>query len=310
MKVFITGGTGLIGRHLIPKLIDKKYDVYVLSRNQEKAQKKLGDKVTVIVGNPTEGGSWIDELANMDVVINLVGENILRKRWTRKQKIKLIESRVESKNNILNALKKQVSSNPNKLFTLITPSGVDYYPPSKTEEFTEMDPPAKNFIGDLCKKWEPNFEELEGSNIRTVVYRIGVVFTRTGKGAELMFLPHKFFVGSWLGNGKQHFSFIHVDDLVGTIIWAIENDKIEGVFNAVSPETSSLKETTKIGGKIMGRWTWLFLPGFVLRVFLGKRSDLLLKGRKVSSKKIQEAGYKFLYPTIEETLTDILGKKK
>lgn len=310
MKVFITGGTGLIGRHLIPELIDKKHDVYVLSRNQEKAQKKLGDKVTVIAGNPTESGPWMDELANMDAVVNLVGENILRKRWTRKQKIKLLESRVESKNNIFKALDGHMLTNPNKKYTLISPSGVDYYPSSKTREFTELDPPADNFIGDLCKNWEPNIKHLELTNIRTVVYRIGVVFTRTGRGAELMFLPHKFFVGSWLGNGKQHFSFIHIEDLVGSIIWAIENDEVKGVFNAVCPETASLKETAKIGGKIMGRWTWLFLPGFVLRILLGKRADLILKGRKVSSNKIQEAGYKFLYPTIEDTLIDILGKKK
>lgn len=309
MKIFLTGGTGLIGGHLIPSLLENKHEVFVLTRNEKKAQKKLGEAVNMIIGNPTEQGPWTDKLGEMDVIINLVGANILRKRWSKKRKEELYNSRILSKTNILDALRKHSSNNPDKKFTLISPSGVDFYPDSEAKEFIETDSVADNFVGGLCKDWEPNNEDLKDLNIRTIVYRIGVVFTKTGKGAELMFLPHKFFVGSWLGNGKQHFSFIHIDDLIGAILWALENEEVEGTFNAVSPETFSLKETTKIGGKIMGRWTWLFMPGFILRIILGKRADLLLKGRKVSSKKIQDAGYTFLYPTVESTLIDILGKK-
>jgi uncharacterized protein (TIGR01777 family) len=309
VRIFVTGGTGLIGRHLVPKLIETGHEVFILTRNPEKAEKKFNDKVNIILGNPTEKGSWMDKLADMDAIINLVGENILRKRWSKKQKSRLYDSRILSKNNVTEALKNETSRNPDKNYILISPSGVDYYPTSETEEFVENDKEDDNFIGNLCNDWELNVDELKHSNIRAIVFRTGVVFTRTGKGAELMFLPHKFFVGSWLGNGKQHFSFIHIDDLIGAIIWGLENPDISGVFNAVSPETLSLKQTTKIGGKIMGRWTWLFLPGFILRIVLGKRSDLLLKGRKVSNQKIQDAGYKFLYPTVEVALTDILGKK-
>lgn len=308
MKVFVTGGTGLIGVHLIPQLIENKYEVYILSRDPKKVERKFGNSVHGVIGNPTEKGEWIDQLLNMDIIINLVGENILRKRWSNKQKSKLYDSRVLSKNNILNALSQFQSSNPDKQYTLISPSGVDYYPTSKDREFDESDLPVDNFISNLCRDWEVDTSNLK--NVRAIVFRFGVVFTKTGKGAELMFLPHKFFIGSWLGNGKQHFSFIHIDDLTGVILWAISNKEVTGTFNAVSPETLSLKETAKIGGRIIGRWTWLFMPGFVLRLVLGKRSDLLLKGRKVSSKKIQDAGYKFLYPTVEMALTDILGKKK
>ncbi|OLS23073.1 MAG: Epimerase family protein [Candidatus Heimdallarchaeota archaeon LC_2] len=309
MKILVTGGTGLIGSHLIPSLVTRGHEVSVLTRNENKAQKKFAEKINFILGNPTKQGSWVNELASMDVIINLVGANILKKRWSKKRKIELYDSRILSKNNILDALKNHISNDSSKKYLLISPSGVDYYPQSEIKEFVENDPVADNFIGKLCKDWEPNNGDLSNSNIRIVVFRLGVVFTSSGKGAEMMFLPHKFFIGSWLGNGKQHFSFIHIDDLVGAIIWALDNKEIHGTFNLVSPETLSLKETTKIGGKIMKRWTWLFLPGFILRIILGKRADLLLKGRKVSGKKIQDAGYTFLYPTIESALTDILGKK-
>ncbi len=309
MKIFVTGGTGLIGGHLIPNLLKNNHEVFILTRNKKKAQKKLGDKINTVVGNPTEQGTWMDNLGEMDVIINLVGANILRKRWSKKRKEELYNSRIISKNNVLDALRKHSTSNPENKIIFISPSGVDFYPVSETGELNETDPVADNFIGTLCKDWEPNNEDLKGLNVRIIVFRIGVVFTKTGRGAELMFLPHKFFVGSWLGNGKQHFSFIHIDDLVGSIIWALENEEVQGTFNLVCPETFSLKETAKVGGKIMGRWTWLFMPGFFLRIILGKRADLLLKGRKVSSKKIQDAGYTFLYPTVESTLIDILGKK-
>lgn len=304
MRIFITGGTGVLGSDLIPKLLSKNHEISVLTR-QSKLKKDWVDKVTIIQGDPTIKGEWMDSLEDQDVIINLAGQSIISKRWSKKQKLKLYDSRIQSSRNIVETIVDRKLTPK----VVISPSGADYYPPHKDKVYEETDTPQDSFLGNLTKDWEAEFTPLHDVGVRTVIFRFGVGFSRTGKLTERMFLPHKLFVGGWIGSGKQWLPILHIDDFSGVMIWAMENESMDGTYNAAIDDDQTMKNLAKIGGKIMGRWTWTFVPGFVLKLVLGTRAQLLLNGRKMSPKKLLDTGYKFKFATAQAVLLDVLGKK-
>ena len=299
MKIFIAGGTGLIGRLMVKELLDKNHEITILSRNEKKVEKQWGGKVKGIEGNVMHPGSWQDELNGYDAVVNLVGENILKRRWTKKRKQILYDSRVESTKNLVSGVQK--ASEQPKIFVSV--SGADYYPADMDKVFSEEDNAGTSFLSKVCADWEAPLSELEG--VRTAIFRFAVAFSHSGKTAELMFIPHKLFAGGWVGSGKQPLMVIHVEDMVRSIMWALEND-VEGIYNSACPEMLRFKEVAKIGGKILHRWTWTWMPGIILKIILGKRADTLLKGRFISTEKIQQAGYAYKYKTVKDILEDVL----
>ena len=299
MKIFVAGGTGLIGSLLVKDLLSKNHEISILSRNKKKVEKQWEGKVKAIEGNVTQSGSWQVELNGQDAVINLVGENIMKKRWTKKRKQVLYDSRIESTKNLVTAVQKATE----KPTIFISVSGADYYPTDMDKVFNEEDDPGTSFLSKVCADWEAPLSGLEG--VRITIFRFAVAFSHSGKTAELMFIPHKLFAGGWVGSGKQPLMVIHMEDMVGSILWALEND-VEGIFNSACPEMLRFKEVAKIGGKILHRWTWTWMPGIILKVVLGKRADTLLKGRFISTEKIQQAGYAYKYKTVKDILEDVL----
>ncbi|MDH5403765.1 MAG: TIGR01777 family oxidoreductase [Candidatus Heimdallarchaeota archaeon] len=304
MKVFITGGTGIVGNILVDELLKKNHEVTVLTRNISNVKNKWKATVNLVEGNPNKIESWTNEVNGHDGIINLAGANIFDKRWTKNRKKELIKSRVDVGLNLIHA----INQAQNKPKVIVSVSGVDYYPSDGSDySYNEDDTNSDSFIGSLAKQWENSVLNNNLPNLRTIVYRMGVAFSKTNKTAEKMFIPHKFFVGGWVGSGKQWYSWLHVADFVNLLLWGLENDNINGIYNGVSPEPMQMKEIAKIGGKILGRWTWTFIPGFILHIVLGERAKLLLDGRKVSCSKIQKTGFQFKYPSIHSTLEDILS---
>lgn len=301
MKIAITGGTGLIGSYLIPKLLERDHEILVISRGG-----KSIENVEILKADPSLTGDWQDQLKDVHAMVNLAGENIFAKRWTSKQKEKLIDSRVNTTKNLVSALNSSGTANP----VMISISGADYYPSNKGEKtYTESDHPGTSFLSELCINWEEPVNSLE-DKVRSVIFRLGVVFSHTNKGAEKMFLPHKMHFGGIIGSGKQIYSWIHIDDIVSLIVDAVENEKFKGTYNAVSPDPLSLGELTRIGGNILGRRTWTWVPGIMLKIVLGERADMLLKGKAISSKKLEDLGYEFKFSTAESALLDIFEKSE
>ncbi len=301
MKILITGGTGLIGNYLVAKLIDMEYSVSVITRNRERVMNDWINQVKLIEADPIIPGIWMDEINGQDVIINLAGENIFAKRWTSKQKARLIASRVETTKNLVRGINKAHE----KPKLIINASGSDFYPSHPDLIFKEHDNQGEGFLSHLTQIWEKPLGDLD--QIRTVIFRFGMVFSKTGKGAERMFTPHKLLLGGKIGSGNQWYSWIHIEDVTGTIIWSIINSNIQGIFNGVAPQPMKMNEISKVGGQILNKPTWTWLPGFILKIILGERAVMLLEGRNVSSEKLIEQGYEFKYPTIKEALEDILA---
>ncbi|MCY3413679.1 MAG: TIGR01777 family protein [Candidatus Heimdallarchaeota archaeon] len=294
MKILIAGGTGLLGTYLIKNLLNKGHQITIVSRREQDRS-----DVKTLVADLRVKGAWMDEIPQFDIIYNLVGENIFKKRWTENRRRLLIESRTLPTQHLVEAINQ---SDRNHVF--ISMSGANYYPQSLTENYVETDTPADDYLGELCINWESPVANLKRG--RSVIFRLGAVLAHTGTSAEQMFLTHKFFVGGWIGNGKQIYPWIHVVDTIGALVWAAEQE-IEGIFNLASPHPLPMKKLAQIGGKIMGRLTWTFAPGFVLKLIFGERASILLEGRRIDPKKLLDTGFEFKYPDAESALIELFN---
>jgi uncharacterized protein (TIGR01777 family) len=298
-RVLITGGTGLIGAHLCRRLPEKGYEIAILSR----AGADTGQIPTYIWDiNKFE----IDKeaIAAADYIIHLSGTNIGEKRWTRKRKQQIRDSRIRSAQLIYDEIRKQKKN----LKAFISASAIGYYGTITTERiFIETDPPGDDFLGQTCSKWEHIADQFLDLGIRTVKIRTGVVLSDRGGALSKIAMPIKKGFGSAIGSGKQYLPWIHIDDLCGIYIKAIEDAQMVGAFNAVAPEHLTNKEFTQRLAYIMKKTLWLpNIPAFVMKSIFGKMSEILLQGSRVSSEKIQSAGYKFLFPSLESSLKQLI----
>tara|TARA_B100000287_G_scaffold192811_1_gene182002 strand:- start:321 stop:1241 length:921 start_codon:yes stop_codon:yes gene_type:complete len=306
MNILITGGTGSVGKILVPMLLEKNYKLTLTTRNRQKAVSKnseWADKVKFIETEYKMNGDWLKQVELNDIIINMVGANVFSRRWTMKRKNILIDSRVEPTQMLIDTIK-QVEKKPS-LFIQISGSE---YPNSSKKEFYESDRLSDKFLGELMRKWENPSIKLKNKDVRTIVFRMGPVLGYDWKNIERMFIPHKLFIGGKVGNGRQIYPWVHVKDFANIILWGIENEKVKGIINGVAPDKKSMIELAKIGGHILKRKTWTWAPGFGLRLVLGERADTILNGRAVNSNKLLEYGYKFLYPNAGLALIDILKK--
>lgn len=295
--ILITGGSGLIGSALKTKLLAIGYQVIILSRNKTSNSKTYfwDIKNGVIDKEAIEKANYI---------IHLAGAGIAEKRWTRKRKRELINSRILSTKLLLENVKKL---NPN-LKGFIAASGIGYYGAitSKTI-FKEDNNPGSDFLATICKLWEQESLKFQNEGIRTVIFRTGVVFSKNGGALEKIVNPIKKGVGAVLGKGNQFMPWIHIDDLCEMYISSIENEKIKGIYNAVNPEHITNKELTyKISNTLKKRILFPPIPEFLLKLLFGKMSIILLKGSRVSCEKIEKTGYQFKFATISATLKKIL----
>lgn len=298
-KVLITGGTGLIGNDLSKSLQERGYEVAILSRARSKEEEILTFSWDI-------DKSEIDQeaIAFADYIIHLSGANIGEKRWTPKRKQQILDSRVKSGQLIFDEIRKQ---NKN-LRAFISASGIGYYGAITSDKiFSESDPPGADFLGQTCREWEYLADKFEDAGIRTVKIRTGVVLSNRGGVIPKLAMPIKTGFGSTIGSGNQYLPWIHMDDLCGIYMKAIEDSHMLGAYNAVSPEHLTMKEFTGTLAKILKKTLWLpNIPAFVMKMVFGKMSVMLLQGSRVSSAKIQGAGYKFLFPNLDSALKQLL----
>lgn len=292
--ILITGAGGMVAKQLIPLLTEKGYQVKTLSTRKDTGS---------FYWNIQTGEIDSKALDDVDHIIHLAGAGIGDKRWTAKRKAEILDSRIKS----TNLLYSKIQEENIQLKTFISASAIGYYGTVTTDKiFSEEDSPGKDFIGDVCVKWEQSAEQFEKSEARIVKLRIGVVLAGTGGVLFKLKGLIKSGVGAALGSGKQYMPWIHIDDLCGMIIHSIQNEKLKGSYNAVTSQHITNKEFTKAFAASLNKKIWLpNVPGFVLKLRFGKMADILLKGSRVSSEKIEATGFEFRYQSLEEALEDI-----
>lgn len=301
--ILITGGTGLVGRHLSKKLQEKGYNVAILSRTSKK-ESTMPTYTWDLDKNEIEK----EAIDAANCIIHLAGANIGDKRWTANRKQLIIDSRVKTGQLIFNKIKEQNKD----LKAFISASAIGYYGTVTSPKiFTETDPPAKDFLGDTCRQWEQMTDRFKDFGIRTVKIRTGVVLTGQGGALSKMITPVKIGIGSAIGSGSQYLPWIHIDDLCGIYIKAIEDTQMDGAYNAVAPDHKTNKEFTRTLARVLKKPFWFpNLPAITMKALFGEMSVILLKGSRVSADKIMSTGYKFLFPNLENALIQILKKEK
>ena len=296
--ILVTGGTGLIGSHLCPRLKEKGYEIILLSR------RKGSDLYPTFSWNPEKNEIEDGAIESADYIIHLAGTNIGEKRWTLRQKRNIIDSRVKGANLILN----KVQEKRHSLKAFVSSSAVGYYGSDPSEkEFSEKDPPGNDFLSEVCIQWEEAADQFQGTGIRTVKIRTGVVLTETGGVLSEMKGPVKSGIGSPLGSGRQYLPWIHIDDLCAIFEKAIEDNQMQGAYNAVAPDNKTNSELVQLLAKVLKKPYWFpKVPSFILKLLLGERAAIVLNGNKVSGRKIINEGFNFKYSDLETALRNLL----
>ncbi len=302
MRIVIIGGLGLIGSAFSQLAYKKGHEVIVLSRRIHDNHRDGPIQLKQWDGKNALKLKEIIEGSN--VLVNLAGENIGKSVWTVEQKRVLIGSRLESAKAIVEAC----FSCKKPPQTLIQASAIGFYGTSAVKEFNESSPVGEDYLANLVYHWEQATQKIEEISIRRVVIRTGVVLDKNQGVLPKLMLPFKFFIGGKLGSGEQVYSWIHIEDEVNAILFLLENETCQGVFNLTAPYPRNNLDFCKILSKEMKRPNWLPVPGFALKLLLGEMSVLVLQGQKVLPKKLLELGFKFKYPELEKALFEILRR--
>lgn len=297
VRAIITGGTGFIGQALVADLLDRDWEVVILSRSPGRVADAFGQGV---IGMPWENG-WVDLLGPDTVVVNLAGENIAS-RWTRAKKNRILDSRVEAGKALVRAVKD--TGKPPR--ALIQASAVGYYGPCGNSLVDEYAPAGSGFLAEVCRQWEASTGALESMGVRRCTIRTGMVL---GDGGALkrMITPFKFYLGGPPGSGFQGVSWIHLADEVGAIRFLMENESASGPYNLTAPGPVNFRKFAHVLGTVMRRPYKTPVPEFALRLLFGEMArEVLLSGQLAVPKRLVKAGYEFRFPDLEDALRDIL----
>lgn len=296
MKILLAGCTGFIGKSLILELLKKGHSLILLSRDPSKITARPSLSILPWDGKTTD--LWSRSAEGVDAVINLSGEGIADKRWSNARKKALVDSRVHS----TQAIVQFIHHASKKPAVFINASAVGFYGNVPQGDVTETHPKGNGFLADTCAAWEQEALAAEGTGTRTVLLRIGIVLERGGGALSKMLFPFKIFAGGPLGSGKQWFPWIHRDDVVGAVLFALENSSLSGPVNLAAPQALTMGEFCKALGKVISRPSWAPVPGFMLKLILGEMADMLLGGQKAVPGKLLASGYTFKYPDIQSAL--------
>ena len=302
MKILIAGGSGLIGSALSRHYVEKGQEVYILSRRGSTAGLPVGAKG--VKWDAQSANGWGDLMNEIDVVINLTGENLGAGRWTEERKQRFYTSRIQSGKALIEAMR-QAERKP---AVLVQSSAVGYYGDGGDQVLDESSPPGGDFLARLCVDWEESTREAEFMGVRRVILRTGVVLAEGAEVLNRLILPFRLFVGGPLGSGRQWLPWIHMADVVGAVDYLVENSQLDGVFNLSAPQPVQNAAFGKTLARILHRPYWIPVPAFALKLVLGEMSNLVLEGQRAIPKRLLEAGYVFHFVEHEAALRDLLIK--
>lgn len=307
--VIITGGTGLIGTALTPMLLNKGYKVIILTRGTAPAS--TNPQLSYAQWNVKAGTIDAKAVASADYIIHLAGAGVAEKRWSEARKKEILNSRTQSGALLVKAL----TEIPNQVQGVISSSAIGWYGAddgdiTTIKPFTETEPAATDFLGDTCQQWEESIEPVTKLGKRLAIIRTGIVLSNAGGALAEFKKPLQFGTAAILGGGTQVISWIHIQDICRMYLYALENN-LQGIYNGVAPAPVSNKLLTLCLAKAMrgNYYIPLHVPAFALKLVLGEMSVEVLKSATVSATKIKQAGFQFLYPSIEAAVTNLAGKK-
>jgi uncharacterized protein (TIGR01777 family) len=308
--ILITGGTGTIGKALSKFLTGKQHQVIILTRSLPQSGTGTA-AVSYAAWDPANKTIDIDAVQKADYIINLAGAGVADKRWSKKRKQEIVDSRVQSCELIVKALQE----NTNKVKAVISMAGIGWYGDDKKRNpsqpyFKEGDVADDSFLGATCVKWENAIKPVTALNKRLVIFRAGMVLSNDGGAFIELKKPVRAGLATIFGDGEQVVSWIHIDDLCRMFQYAIDNEQIQGEYNTVSPQPVTNKNLMiTLAKKVKGSfYIPIYVPSFVLKLVLGELSIELLKSTKVSCEKMINNGFQFVYPSLDVALDDLLKK--
>ncbi|MBK7977782.1 MAG: TIGR01777 family protein [Deltaproteobacteria bacterium] len=304
MRVAITGATGFVGRALSRALDERGDEVVAFTRDPEAAADRLEPEAVAVRWDPDDVVAIASSLAGVDAVVNLAGEPVVGKRWTAAQKARIHDSRVHGTRALVQALA-QAEPRPS---VFVSASAIGYYGTSGNQELDESAPSGTDFLAGVCRDWEAEALAAQDAGVRTVVIRVGVVLGADGGALPKLLLPFKLFVGGPAGDGQQWVSWIALDDLVGLVLFAIDQQRVRGVLNGTAPNPVTNRELSETIGHVLGRPSFLPAPSFGIKALLGEAATVVLDGQRVVPARALELGYGFRFVEPDAALRAILGK--
>lgn len=300
MQVLITGGTGFVGGHVIPRLQSSGHSVAAIGT---RAESRLSSQRSFqyIQADTTRPGAWQEAVAQADLIFNLAGRTIFR-RWSTRYKQVIESSRIETTRRIVDALPDHSQA------VLVSASAVGYYGDGGDEVLTEASAGGKDFLARLAGDWEAVAEQAAAKSVRVVTARFGVVLGADGGALAAMLPAFRSGVGGPVGSGRQWLPWIHIDDLVSALLFLAGHGDLQGPFNLCSPHPVSNKDFARALGSVLGRPAVMPAPAFALKLALGEMADVVLASQRVVPAKLLAAGFEFRYPLLEDALAALLKK--
>jgi hypothetical protein len=305
MQILLTGASGFVGKKLINQLVDEGHQVVATTRNIPKYEGLYPTNGKWVSWDSTNNPLPASLIGSPDAVINLMGENIGDKRWSEKRKKKLVQSRVEGTKNLIEGLKAHKISP--KVF--IQASAIGFYPSNTANEIDENSPMGSGFLSSLCQKWEASAFENKISE-RLVILRIGMIVGNNGGALAKLYPIFKFGLGGPIGLGHQMMSWIHRNDLVDLILFALKRDDFSGIYNATSPNPISNTEFTKALSRSIHRPALFPVPPVVLKMAMGEMSQIVLDSQIVLPKRTLQSGFTYAFPKIELAIQEAITSWK
>lgn len=299
MRILITGGTGLIGRHLCKALLAQGHLLTVLSRRPETVAVKCGATVQPMASLD----EWRTD-RTFDAVINLAGEPIVDAWWSEKRKRQLLASRVGLSGKLVQC----IAAAKQKPTVLLSGSAVGYYGNGGDMELDESASAGNDFAADLCRDWEVAARAAEKFGVRVCLLRTGLVLSENGGLLGRMLLPFKLGLGARLGDGKQWMSWVHIEDYVSMVLRLLDDEQLRGPYNMTAPQSVTNAEFTRTLARMLHRPAVFAAPGLVLRLSMGERVALLLEGQRVLPVKLTASGFLFKFPDLNSALNDVLSR--
>jgi len=309
MKVVIAGGSGFLGTALTASLTSRGHETVILSRHRPAPERAVRYGVRHVAWQPdaasgSQAQDWMREIDGADAVVNLAGASLADGRWTAARKSLLRDSRINSTKQLVNAVRTARRTPP----VFLQGSGVGYYGISFDQTFDELSPPGSDFLANLCIDWEREGHAASASGSRVVMLRTAPALARNGGALKKMLLPFQLGLGGPIASGRQFFPWIHRDDWVAMVVWAMERPSVSGPLNVTAPGTITNAEFSRALGAALHRPAFMTVPGFVLRLLVGELADAgLINGQRVIPKRATQLGFQFKYPEINAALVSAVA---
>jgi uncharacterized protein len=306
MRVFITGGTGFVGRRLAARLAADGHAAVVLTRSSLHGAGAPPPPagVSFLEGDPTRPGPWQETLRGCDAAVNLAGTSIFSP-WTRRNKQSILDSRIATTRNLAAA----IAPEGPKPAVLVSASAIGYYGFRGDEELGEGDQPGGDFLAGVTAAWEAEAARAEAKGVRVVRGRFGLVLGGGGGMLGQMIPLFKWGLGGPLGSGRQWMSWIHGEDLAAALAFVLARTDLSGAVNLTAPNPVRNREFARALGRALGRPSRLRAPAFALRIALGEFALALINGQRVLPRRLLAAGFAFRYPELDAALVEILRKR-